>query len=155
MVVKSTKPRRFRLRWICLTTSVALVVVMLATLIVSVSWGVKSFHLRGYVAGGAIGLLSSPSYNKTEIRVYRPTEWRFTPAWETHYIPGVPGSSVEFICIPFSLLLLPFILLTVIMFRRDRRPAPGHCINCGYNLKGLLSNRCPECGLDQQENEEN
>jgi hypothetical protein len=27
-----------------------------------------------------------------------------------------------------------------------RRPRPGHCETCGYNLYGLPTNRCPECG---------
>jgi hypothetical protein len=26
------------------------------------------------------------------------------------------------------------------------RFAPGHCQNCGYNLTGNVSGRCPECG---------
>ena len=29
--------------------------------------------------------------------------------------------------------------------RRKRRP-PGHCVQCGYNLTGNVSGRCPECG---------
>jgi hypothetical protein len=27
-----------------------------------------------------------------------------------------------------------------------RRPPPGHCRACGYNLKGNISGVCPECG---------
>ena len=43
---------------------------------------------------------------------------------------------------PFSAVLLPTILL---WFLDRRRPRPGHC-RCGYNLTGLTSGRCPECG---------
>jgi hypothetical protein len=25
---------------------------------------------------------------------------------------------------------------------------PGHCANCGYNLRGLPLPRCPECGQE-------
>lgn len=29
---------------------------------------------------------------------------------------------------------------------RDRRKACGECVKCGYPLRGLTSERCPECG---------
>ena len=25
-------------------------------------------------------------------------------------------------------------------------PEPGHCSQCGYDLRGIASDRCPECG---------
>lgn len=39
-------------------------------------------------------------------------------------------------------------LLVAVFARRRFWPVylPGHCRNCGYNLFGLSSNRCPECG---------
>jgi len=30
--------------------------------------------------------------------------------------------------------------------RRLARRFPGHCLKCGYNLRGLPEPRCPECG---------
>jgi predicted amidophosphoribosyltransferase len=30
--------------------------------------------------------------------------------------------------------------------RRDRRPKPGHCQHCGYDLTCNTSGVCPECG---------
>src|SRR5262249_37714200 len=36
-----------------------------------------------------------------------------------------------------------------IVWRLDRRPPPGHC-NCGYDLTGNVSGRCPECGMPCQ-----
>jgi hypothetical protein len=30
--------------------------------------------------------------------------------------------------------------------RWHRRRRPGHCVQCGYNLTGNTSGRCPECG---------
>jgi hypothetical protein len=45
--------------------------------------------------------------------------------------------------IPLALLLIP----TVLLWLADiRRPGPGHCQSCGYNLTGNTSGRCPECG---------
>ncbi len=49
--------------------------------------------------------------------------------------------------IPFSFLLLVTAIPTAILYRHDRRrPPPGHCQDCGYNLKGNESGICPECG---------
>jgi len=36
---------------------------------------------------------------------------------------------------------------TVVLWCLDRPgPGPGHCANCGYDLTGNVSGRCPECG---------
>lgn len=32
-----------------------------------------------------------------------------------------------------------------------RRPPPGHCVSCGYDLTGNVSGRCPECGASVAE----
>ncbi len=29
-----------------------------------------------------------------------------------------------------------------------RTPAAGHCVGCGYNLRGNVSGVCPECGTE-------
>jgi hypothetical protein len=42
--------------------------------------------------------------------------------------------------------LLVLILLTNFLQRRYRRPNPGHCKKCDYDLTGNLSGVCPECG---------
>ncbi len=36
------------------------------------------------------------------------------------------------------------LLLCKLLFRSCYRP--GHCVQCGYNLSGNVSGRCPECG---------
>lgn len=46
--------------------------------------------------------------------------------------------------IPFVLTAIP----TVVAWRRDRRPPPGHCQKCGYDLTGNESGVCPECGSE-------
>ena len=35
--------------------------------------------------------------------------------------------------------------LAVYLLWADRPFPPGHCKSCGYNLRGLTENRCPEC----------
>ncbi len=42
--------------------------------------------------------------------------------------------------IPLSVILLLWLLA------RRKRPTPGHCVKCGYDLTGNRSGRCPECG---------
>ncbi len=47
-------------------------------------------------------------------------------------------------------LWLPFIVVTIptswVLWRDYRRYPRGHCQACGYNLKGNVSGKCPECG---------
>ena len=50
-------------------------------------------------------------------------------------------------------LWIPFVLsgaMSVWLERRGRRPSPGHCLTCGYDLTGNTSGVCSECGLVAQ-----
>lgn len=44
--------------------------------------------------------------------------------------------------IPFGLIAIP----TAYLLYRDRRPPPGQCKRCRYDLTGNESGVCPECG---------
>jgi hypothetical protein len=72
------------------------------------------------------------------------------PAWGRMRSPagGVLGAStLSRVTIPIWLVFLPAFVLTAFLWWRDRRRfPPGHCQNCGYNLTGNVSGRCPECG---------
>jgi hypothetical protein len=47
--------------------------------------------------------------------------------------------------LPFLFLLIP----TVLLWRRGRRkPRPGFCQACGYDLTGNTTGICPECGQE-------
>lgn len=48
--------------------------------------------------------------------------------------------------VPFWTLSLALLIPTLLLWWRDRPFPPGHCRNCGYNLTGNVSGRCPECG---------
>ena len=50
------------------------------------------------------------------------------------------------IYMPMWIPLLAVGVPSLIGWRRNRPPPPGHCGECGYNLAGLTSGRCPECG---------
>ena len=63
-------------------------------------------------------------------------QWWFEVQWPFGWI-AVP------LWLPFALIAIP----TVYFWFTDRRlPRPGQCTQCGYNLQGLTSKRCPECG---------
>lgn len=56
------------------------------------------------------------------------------------------GGSTEFFCplwIPLLILVMP---LACIWYAHMRRPLPGQCTRCRYDLRGNTSGRCPECG---------
>ncbi len=60
---------------------------------------------------------------------------------------------LEFVIHSWLILILTF-LLAIPLFARIRREwllriraRKGSCLACGYNLYGLVENRCPECAL--------
>lgn len=52
-------------------------------------------------------------------------------------------------CLPWGMLSV------VVLIRRRRWPIfpPGQCVRCGYDLRGLPDNVCPECGTAFGEND--
>ncbi|MBU0719270.1 MAG: hypothetical protein KJ749_13560 [Planctomycetes bacterium] len=48
--------------------------------------------------------------------------------------------------VPIWLVLVLVGVPTAILWWRDRRPPPGFCQSCGYDLTGNVSGICSECG---------
>ena len=48
--------------------------------------------------------------------------------------------------VPVWIPFLAFAVPTAFLWYRDRRPSKGHCQQCGYDLTGNVSGKCPECG---------
>ena len=45
-----------------------------------------------------------------------------------------------------ALLIVTLAPAAVLLWRHRPRRPPGHCGQCGYDLTGNVSGRCPECG---------
>lgn len=58
-------------------------------------------------------------------------------------IPGVWAA-----WIPIWPFVLGSVVLALVAWRVRRRPPPGHCPECGYNLKGNVTGICSECGYE-------
>jgi hypothetical protein len=68
---------------------------------------------------------------------------------ESLTVPNIQFSNGSFVAaiVPLWLPLLIIAIPTGFLWWRDcRRRSPGHCQQCGYNLTGNVSGRCPECG---------
>ncbi len=57
----------------------------------------------------------------------------------------------ELLRIPLALLWLILLAIATWAWRRGRYLPRGHCANCGYDLAGNVSGRCPECGAPRED----
>ena len=83
--------------------------------------------------------------------------WDGRHAWPPGFeFIWVRESNAIFMQIPLIgatiLLVCLFCALLFIHFKRRRACDVGHCAKCAYDLRGCTSSRCPECGMqfDQQ-----
>lgn len=63
------------------------------------------------------------------------------PAGTTSRSFGIP-----IILLPIALFVIPLIVANVWQVKRDHRAELGRCLSCGYDLRGAIEPRCPECG---------
>lgn len=52
------------------------------------------------------------------------------------------------ILVPLWIVFAPVLVPSLLVWRRSRRPPPGHCQKCNYDLTGNVSGVCPECGTE-------
>jgi predicted RNA-binding Zn-ribbon protein involved in translation (DUF1610 family) len=73
----------------------------------------------------------------------------FLPPVGGEYFPVVDiGGRVLYVACAYWLILVgcALSLCAFLVFSIRRRPRPGVCRTCGYDLRGNVSGRCPECG---------
>lgn len=125
-------------KWVGLTSSGLLVAAWCVSLFWTIGYSNAStgFGLEAGCAVLAIGPAQGP---------YR---WVFTaryarPWWVPVYSRWQKSI---FLRVPMWIPLLAVGPPTAWLWWRDRRPPPGRCQTCGYDLTGNISGRCPECG---------
>ncbi len=65
--------------------------------------------------------------------------WKSGLVWWPAFTGGI-------VLVPLWMVLALILPPSLLLWRRSRRHPPGFCDNCDYNLTGLVSDRCPECG---------
>jgi len=72
--------------------------------------------------------------------------------WGTFTFIPMPGYvfwpifTEKTILLPLWIFFVPSAIASVLGWRHGKRAPLGYCQRCGYNLAGLTSDRCPECG---------
>ncbi len=149
-------------KWVGACLSVLILVAALISLRYTVSCWSRSGDSVGWLATGGMHLvLTSRTGPKLDAAEARPdASWgihitrntgRLLPGWgwRPHaWYDSLAGGGTEFfiwipLWLPFVICALPSCLLWWLDRRRTRA---GFCVECGYDLTGNVSGRCPECG---------
>ena len=154
--------RRSRLRrvlkWAGLGASALLAAAWVASLIASASVWKSNMRFPEEPRRCGLRLGDGAILAAYSARSTRPREWawhvgvrhRNTVPWPRRLGLMLPlaqvGCAPRFALIPLWCVFLPVAIPTAVLWWRDRRPPPGHCQTCGYDLTGNVSGRCPECG---------
>ena len=103
----------------------------------------ESKHVQVNVTGGRVPLDFKPA-------VTLPANLQFLKVNEARYRtlplrPTWPGFAINTI---FYAMLLWLMMFASFSLRRTIRRKRGHCIKCGYDLRGAEHEVCPECGVE-------
>jgi len=106
---------------------------------------------------GIPGIVTSTRHGSLPVPTGWAVFWSDASAWRERLsslwwlprvqrLPGVMAGVLTVVSVPIWIPLLLAAVPTAVLFWRDRRRIPpGHCQQCGYNLTGNVSGRCPEC----------
>ena len=134
-------------------------VVIVAASVASFWWSVDVVYPTWFVRldFGTVYLCRHPPWDANEGAVWRegavwgpvwigPTTLVFHP-WTGK---GTTASGVTIRMFPTWVFLLVAVIPTVLAWRNLRRPLPGHCRKCGYDLTGNVTGKCSECGAETE-----
>jgi hypothetical protein len=148
--------------------------IMCCTLLIALWWASRNWEVR-WTSPDALttymafeGRLKKVYWHPEKDRSFPPRQEPYCqPGWD--FVPAVFNTKIMWLEVhannsqadviqlfdarPFVLSrFLLFALATLIVasmiltFRTRRKPPPGHCQTCGYNLTGNKSGKCSECG---------
>jgi hypothetical protein len=128
---------------------------LVTCLLIVAAWTLSYRWTAGYVgaswdcllAGGTAVYHSGMSWSGTGWATGDVPARMFGDTPLIRFVARRPGGMT--VCFPLWLLLAVFGVPTTVSWcrawREDCRMSPGHCQNCGYDLRGNVSGRCPEC----------
>ena len=147
------RPRRrlrWWLKWACTTLWLLIAIAWPASAwgYVSLVWGHCAFLSAGGTLGVELYLQRQFPFDVDSGRWREEHEdshklfmrWSFFSFFRNDQPAGVV------INVPHWFVLLILAVPMAYLWWRDRRPPPGHCRACGYDLTGNVSGICPECG---------
>jgi hypothetical protein len=136
--------------WTGLAVCVLLLIVDVASVWWDASWtsqpqdrnvSVHHGQIELWTGGGVLRFPANPGW---WVFCLRTPSIRWWPTIQT--VPNPPVGPVISVGIPLWIPLVVVAIPTGFLWRRNRRPPPGHCPRCRYNLTGNVSGVCPECG---------
>jgi hypothetical protein len=93
---------------------------------------------------------ATPSGARVTAWAFHPAKWM--PSYDAVKVPQRWAGQFPYpwlytnVWLPLWCPLLVLALPTAWLWRGDRVLGPGHCRQCGYDLTGNVTGRCPECG---------
>lgn len=144
--------RRWRTKWhrrafrAGLSLSLVLGALYGASVWLNLSLSISSreyFIESGVVSSRTMGWFGDPP--PTHLGTLRATVWRRWP--QTPWVWG--WSRVQRFVVPLWMPLGSALALTAWAWSRGRAYGIGMCAACGYDLNGVASGVCPECGQEE------
>ncbi len=137
-----------RFRTLRFRTRVAMILSMIFLIFTIISFGMNAgftcYRSVAVLSHGTIGCAYTPHTQRGITFHY--TMDRGPIIWLPEFkLPLQPNMVVFSFLIPMWCIAPCVLIPTFLIWRKDRIPE-GHCQNCGYNLTGNVSGKCPECG---------
>ena len=121
-----------------------------ASMLIVAAWVISIWWDFAYVHGksrGGVGVEDNVAFVDWGFSSPTTGGWIIRNNKRPRFWPGL-GLSTGKASIPLWALLLISTVPTLLAWRRLRRPLPGHCRKCGYDLTGNVTGVCSECGKD-------
>ena len=131
-------------------TGLAVAVLISVAFVISLRWDYGYLGANEFVVIPG-GILVNYNATATPSADHPGWVWDGTGGFATAVFvyPNISAGAWWFhIYMPMWIPLLAVAVPSLIGWRRNRPPPPSHCRECGYNLAGLTSGRCPECGTE-------